>query len=103
MMGAFRLIARFRWLRGTRLDPFGRSAERRLERQLLADYEATLATIRERLSADNHLAAVALAHYADKIRGFGHVKAEAARRALGEAAIRREAFLAGRVEAEGAE
>ncbi|MEX0752700.1 MAG: DUF6537 domain-containing protein, partial [Xanthobacteraceae bacterium] len=103
MMSAFRLLARLRWLRGTKLDPFGYSAERRAERRLLADYEATVATIRDGLSADNHLAAVALAHYPDKIRGFGHVKAVAAARAAAEATIRREAFLNPRIKAEAAE
>jgi hypothetical protein len=46
---------------------------------------------------------VTLAQYPEKIRGFGHVKAEAAQRAAVEAAIRRGAFLAGRVKAEAAE
>jgi len=103
MMGAFRLLARLRWLRGTWLDPFAHSAERRMERRLLAEYEETVATIVARLSADTHGLAVALARYPEKIRGFGHVKAEAAARAAGEAAIRRAAFLAGRVRAEAAE
>jgi indolepyruvate ferredoxin oxidoreductase len=96
MMTAFRLLARLKALRGSWLDPFGYSAERRKERRLLAAYEAELDEIFERLNTDNHAAAVALASYPEKIRGFGHVKEEAARRAEAEAAIRRDAFLAGR-------
>ena len=66
-----------------------------MERQLLANYEATLDIILERLTADNHARAVVLARYPETIRGFGHVKAEAVRKALPEAAARRAAFLDG--------
>ncbi|MNJ04709.1 indolepyruvate ferredoxin oxidoreductase [compost metagenome] len=41
MLGAFRVLAKLRGLRGTALDPFGRTAERRMERQLVADYRAS--------------------------------------------------------------
>ena len=51
-----------------------------MERRLLAEYEATLATIRENLAPENHKLAVALARYPEKIRGFGHVKAAAVER-----------------------
>ncbi len=99
----FHLLVPLRRLRGTWLDPFGHTAERRMERRLLADYEATLATIQEHLSPGNHGLAVALARYPEKIRGFGHVKAEAVLKAIPEAAARREAFLNGGVSAEAAE
>ena len=55
-------------------DPFGRTEERRLERQLIADYETLLEEILAKLSPANHAAAVALAAIPDKIRGFGHIK-----------------------------
>ena len=42
MFKAFRLLARLRRLRGTPLDPFGRTAERRTERRLIDDYEALI-------------------------------------------------------------
>jgi len=103
MMTAFRWLARGKRLRGTFLDPFGYSAERRLERRVLAEYEQTVATILERLAADNHAFAVALARYPERIRGFGHVKADAAQRGADEAANRRDAFLAGRMSVEAAE
>jgi indolepyruvate ferredoxin oxidoreductase len=74
MMSAFRLLARFKFLRGTAVDPFGYGEERRIERKLIADYEALLAELVEKLNADNHHLAVGLAAIPEKIRGFGHVK-----------------------------
>ena len=74
MMPVFRLLARLKVLRGTAFDPFGYSAERRTERKLIADYEATLAEMMEKLTPDNHHLAVGLAAIPEKIRGFGHVK-----------------------------
>jgi indolepyruvate ferredoxin oxidoreductase len=74
MMNTFRLLARLKFLRGTAFDPFGHSAERKSERKLIADYEATLAEVLVRLNAENHYIAVGLALIPEKIRGFGHVK-----------------------------
>jgi indolepyruvate ferredoxin oxidoreductase len=74
ILGVFGLLARLRFLRGTALDPFGRSAERRAERQLLADYEVLLDEIESGVSPHNCDAALALAHLPLEIRGFGHVK-----------------------------
>ena len=93
MFSAFRLLARLRWLRGTMFDPFGWSAERRWERQLLREYEAVLEAIGENLTADNYDAAMALAAYPRKIRGFGHVKQAQARPALAERERLLKAFL----------
>ena len=45
MLSVFRLLMRFKFLRGTAFDPFGYGAERRMERKLIADYEATLAEL----------------------------------------------------------
>ncbi len=75
MLAGFRMLMRLKFLRGTALDPFGYSAERRLERKLIADYEATLDEVIARLDGDNHHLAVAIAAIPEKIRGFGHVKA----------------------------
>jgi indolepyruvate ferredoxin oxidoreductase len=75
MMRAFGVLAKFKFLRGTAFDPFGYSAERKTERKLIADYEATLAEILSRLNSENHPIAVGLAAIPEKIRGFGHVKA----------------------------
>ena len=82
MLGAFRLLARLRFLRGTRFDIFGYTAERRGERRLLADYEAVLAEIGDALAPENHAAAVELADLPLEIRGFGHVKEESLQRAM---------------------
>ncbi|MFC5303091.1 indolepyruvate ferredoxin oxidoreductase family protein [Azospira restricta] len=75
MLRAFRLLAKLRFLRGTAFDVFGKTAERRMERQLIADYEADVALIVDRLSAATLADAVALASVPERIRGFGHVKA----------------------------
>ncbi len=75
MMNVFRLLAKLKGLRGTAFDPFGYTQERRTERELIADYEALLAEIVERLTPKNHHLAVGLAAIPEKIRGFGHIKA----------------------------
>ncbi len=74
LLPAFRLLAKFKFLRGTALDPFGRTIERRTERKLIADYEELLDRVFAALTADNHHLAVGLAAIPEKIRGFGHVK-----------------------------
>ncbi|WP_395018220.1 indolepyruvate ferredoxin oxidoreductase family protein [Dongia sp.] len=74
VLGAFGLLAKLKSLRGTRLDPFGYSAERREERKLIADYETLVAELIAQLTPANHAAAVALASLPETIRGFGHVK-----------------------------
>jgi indolepyruvate ferredoxin oxidoreductase len=90
----FRVLAAFKFLRGTAFDPFGRSAERRLERRLIADYEDLLSELMARLSAENHPLAVSLAAIPEKIRGFGHVKARHLTAAKAEEASLLEQFRA---------
>jgi len=75
MLPAFRVLAKFRFLRGTPFDIFGYSEERRTERKLIADYEGLLGEVMEKLTPENHHIAVGLAAIPEKIRGFGHVKA----------------------------
>ena len=74
MMQAFRLLARAKSLRGTALDPFGRTAERRNERAMIADYEQLVRHLSATLTPTNHAAAVDLAALPDAIRGYGHIK-----------------------------
>ena len=74
MLRAMKAVAKLRRLRGTHLDIFGYSAERRTERQLLRDYEALLDQLMTRLSPETHGLAVELAALSQQIRGFGHVK-----------------------------
>jgi indolepyruvate ferredoxin oxidoreductase len=90
MMAVFRVLARLKGLRGTVLDPFGMTTERRTERRLIAEYEATVIELLERLDRDNHKLAVEVAAIPDRIRGFGHVK----RRHLSEAKKREAELLA---------
>ena len=77
MLSAMRVLAKFRFLRGTFVDPFGRTLERRAERRLIADYEADMETILEHLSATHIEAAVALAKWPAEVRGYGPVKEQA--------------------------
>jgi indolepyruvate ferredoxin oxidoreductase len=70
----FGLLARLKGLRGTALDVFGYTAERRAERQLATDYEETIAELLADLNAGNHALAVEIAEIPNLIRGFGHVK-----------------------------
>ena len=68
-------LARGRVLRGTPLDPFGYTAERRMERALIRQYESDMAEVFPQVSEATRDAAVALAELPLSIRGFGPVKA----------------------------
>jgi indolepyruvate ferredoxin oxidoreductase len=70
----FVVLARSKRLRGTRLDPFGRTEIRRLERQLPAEYAAAVRQVAGRLTADNIDEAVALADLPEMVRGFESLK-----------------------------
>jgi indolepyruvate ferredoxin oxidoreductase len=67
-------LARLRRLRGTAFDPFGYSAERRLERRLIAEYESVIEEALAALGPENYDTAAELARLPEQIRGFGHVK-----------------------------
>ena len=71
---AFRLLAKLRGLRGTAFDIFGYTQERRMERQLIGEYEVTIEELVGRLTGDNHALAVKIASIPEEIRGYGHVK-----------------------------
>ena len=68
------LLAKFKFLRGTPFDPFGRSDDRRMERNLINQYEQIVNEIMSGLTADNHRLAIELASYPEFIRGYGHIK-----------------------------
>jgi len=74
MIPAFRLLARLKPLRGTALDLFGYTAERRMERALIVEYEADMAEILPAVTPDTMATARALAELPLTIRGFGPVK-----------------------------
>ncbi len=98
----FRLLSRMKRLRGTPLDPFGYTSERRMERRLIRQYEKDMAEVLT--SPDRHPdVARGLAEIPLQIKGFGPVKAANAK----AAAQRREelltAFRAGDVVRDAAE
>jgi indolepyruvate ferredoxin oxidoreductase len=70
----FGLLARLKGLRGTAFDPFGRTAERRMERRLIADYEALVRELSASLTPARLMGSVNLAVAPSAIRGFGPVK-----------------------------
>ncbi len=74
MMKAFGLLAKMKGLRGTALDIFGKTEERRSERGLIVDYRRTIESMLASLSKDNLDIAVAVAAMPEEIRGYGHVK-----------------------------
>jgi indolepyruvate ferredoxin oxidoreductase len=70
----FRLLATMKGLRGTAFDIFGRTEERRMERQLIADYAQVVEELLAGLDAGNADLAVEIASVPEHIRGYGHVK-----------------------------
>ncbi|HEX7819181.1 MAG TPA: indolepyruvate ferredoxin oxidoreductase family protein [Sphingobium sp.] len=72
-----KLLARLRSVRGTRFDPFGYTAERRMERGLIEDYARLLSDTLAGLTPANYDRAVALLAAADEVRGYGPVKEQA--------------------------
>ena len=91
------LLARAKGLRGTWLDPFGHTQERRTERALIGEYRQTIARLLPELTPERLPLAVQIARIPEQIRGYGHVKArhlEAARRAWATLTAQWEAALA---------
>ncbi len=71
---AFPVLAKLKGLRGTLFDPFGYTAERRMERALIAEYEADMAEAFAKCMPSTRDAVIALALLPLQIRGFGPVK-----------------------------
>ena len=87
MMPVLRVLAKLKFLRDTPLDPFGRGAERRLERALIREYEATIETLLDGLQAQHLDMAAEIARLPESIRGYGPVRqrnADAARKRQAE-------------------
>jgi indolepyruvate ferredoxin oxidoreductase len=78
MLTSFKLLAKLKGLRGTAFDIFGRTAERQMERALVADYLKSIEAVMLKLQPDNaetHLPiALDIARIPEGIKGFGHVK-----------------------------
>ena len=78
---AFKLLAKLRGLRGSALDVFGHTAERRMERQLIEDYFRTVDGLLPQLDRANAALAAEIASIPEHIRGYGHIKDEHVARA----------------------
>ena len=89
MWRALGLLAKMRFLRGTPFDPFGHTAERRMERRLIEEYFDTVDELLAGLRAGNLALAVEIVSVPELIRGYGHVKA----RNVAEAGSARAALL----------
>jgi indolepyruvate ferredoxin oxidoreductase len=78
MLTSFRLLAKLKGLRGTALDIFGKTAERKMEQQLIVDYLETMHVVLDKLNSDTKETllpiALELANIPESIKGFGHVK-----------------------------
>jgi indolepyruvate ferredoxin oxidoreductase len=74
MLRAFRVLAKLRRVRGTALDVFAFTAERKMERALIGEYEALVDELLGALAPHNHALAVELARLPEQVRGYGYVK-----------------------------
>jgi len=74
IFSAFKLMTRFKGLRGTWMDPFGKTEERKAERALVAQYQTDLQRIVGELGKANYGLLVEIARVPDLVRGFGPVK-----------------------------
>ncbi|NVJ90776.1 MAG: indolepyruvate ferredoxin oxidoreductase family protein [Methylocystaceae bacterium] len=77
MLKAFKTVAKFKHLRGTKFDIFGKTAERKMERQLIPEYLGVVEELCQNLSATNYDLAVEIVNLPREIRGYGHIKEKA--------------------------
>jgi indolepyruvate ferredoxin oxidoreductase len=93
MWRAFKVMASLRCLRGGMFDVFGYSAERKMERALIAEYRAMVEGLLPSLDGAGYANAVELAALPEQIRGFGHVK----EKAVAEYRVRKAELLSGNI------
>jgi indolepyruvate ferredoxin oxidoreductase len=74
VLGMFKILSRLKFLRGTAFDVFGRTEERKMERQLIEDYRLLAEEVANSLNSSNIDLAKQLLSLPEEIRGFGHVK-----------------------------
>ena len=74
MLLAFKVLAQFKFLRGTALDIFGRTEERQTERALIQEYKDAIDELLVSLKSENLALAVKMANVTEQVKGFGHVK-----------------------------
>jgi indolepyruvate ferredoxin oxidoreductase len=94
MLSAFSLLAKLRFLRGTPLDPFGYTAERKMERAMIKSYQEKIEKLMANLTDQNHSLIAEVAAIPEWIRGYGHVKERHVKEAL-----EKEAALLKRIDA----
>jgi indolepyruvate ferredoxin oxidoreductase len=90
MRKAMEVLAKMKGLRGTALDPFGRTQERRTERALIQEYRQCIEGLLAELTPERMALAVEIASIPEDIRGYGHVK----ERNLAAARIKWKALMA---------
>ncbi len=95
MLNVFGVLAKFRFLRGTPLDPFGYGHDRRVERQLISEYEKTVDELLVQLKPTNYRTAVAIAALPEQIRGYGPVKERSIAKARQQEKLLREQLAKG--------
>ena len=74
MLTVFKVLSRLKGVRGTALDVFGRTEERKMERALIDEYRHSIEEVLEKLAVGNHATAVEIARIPELIKGYGHVK-----------------------------
>lgn len=74
MLGLFKIMAKLKGLRGSKLDIFGYSEERKMERRLITELNKTADTLIESLNKNNIQHAVEIIELVLDVRGYGHVK-----------------------------
>jgi indolepyruvate ferredoxin oxidoreductase len=76
MLSAFGLLAKFKFLRGTVFDIFGKTAERKMEQRFIEEYFSTVDELLATLNDKNYSLAVKIARIPEEIKGYGHIKEE---------------------------
>ncbi len=84
MMTGFRVLAKFKFLRGTKFDIFGYHHDRKVERALIAEYEEAMDLVLAKLNGANRDVCLALLNLPDMIRGYGPVKDSNIKKAKGQ-------------------
>lgn len=84
MQSGLAALSRQKWARGTALDVFGYSAERKMERALIGQYQDVLGALTAALTSENHLESARIAAMVMDIRGYGPLKAEAVAKVRGD-------------------
>ena len=76
LLPLFGLLKWLRFLRGTPFDPFGRTLDRKMERELISEYEQVVAELLQTLDQENHPLAIEIAGLPEQVRGYGYIKTE---------------------------